>query len=121
MRPTIINPTVNIPGSTGLKMEKINADKRIFPRIETECPVLYSLGSSKKWQVGILCNMSATGLLLKTKEQMVDEIAITVMTKPGTNRLVPEITGKGIVTRCVKISDDEFHISCKLNEVKPQK
>ena len=102
-------------------MEKQKADKRIFPRIETECPVLYSVGTSKKWQVGILCNMSATGMLLKTKEQMVDEIAITIMTKPGANRLVPEITGKGIVTRCEKIGDEEYRISCKLNEVKPQK
>lgn len=102
-------------------MEKPNADKRVFPRIDTECPILYSVGTSKKWQVGILCNMSATGMLMKTKEQMVDQISITVMTKPGTNRLVPEITGKGIVTRCTKITDDEYHVSCKLTEVKPQK
>ena len=102
-------------------MEKANKDKRVFPRIETECPVLYSVGSSQKWQVAVLSNMSATGLLLKTKEQLVDDITISVMTKPGTNRLVPEITAKGIVTRCIKKNDELFEISCKLTEVKSTK
>lgn len=102
-------------------MEKASKDKRVFPRIDTECPVLYSVGSSKKWQVAILCNMSATGLLMKTKEQMVDDIGVSVMTKPGTNRLVPEIICKGIVTRCVKKGDEHYEVSCKLTEVKSHK
>jgi hypothetical protein len=102
-------------------MDKANKDKRVFPRIETECPVLYSIGSSKKWQVAILRNMSATGLLMQTKEQLADDVAVTVMTKPGTNRLVPQITGKGFVTRCVKKSDEQYEVSCKLHEVKAQK
>lgn len=102
-------------------MEKANKDKRLFPRIDTECPVLYSVGSSKKWQVAILCNMSAAGMLMRTKEQMVDDISVSVMTKPGTNRLVPEIACKGIVTRCVKKGDEHFEVSCKLTEVKSQR
>ncbi|MGD8572394.1 MAG: PilZ domain-containing protein [Gammaproteobacteria bacterium] len=102
-------------------MERANKDKRVFPRIETECPVLYSVGSSKKWQVAILCNMSATGLLMKTKEQLVEDVNVSVMTKPGTNRLVPEITCKGIVTRCNKKGDQHYEVSCKLTEVKSQK
>ena len=89
-------------------MEKANKDKRVFPRIDTECPVLYSVGSSKKWQVAILCNMSATGMLVQTKEQLPDDVAISIMTKPGTNRLVPEISAKGIVTRCAKKTDEQY-------------
>ena len=102
-------------------MENANKDKRVFPRIETECPVLYSIGSSQKWQVAILCNMSATGLLMKTKEQLVNDISISVITKPGTNRLVPEITAKGVVTRCVQKNEENYEISCKLIEVKSTK
>jgi len=102
-------------------MEKANADKRTFPRIETECPILYAVGSSKKWRVAILMNMSATGILIRAKEQLLDDIAITIMTKPGNNRLVPEITGKGMVTRCTKKSENDYEISCKLKEVKSHK
>ncbi len=102
-------------------MEKANKDKRVFPRISTECPVLYSVGSSKKWQVAILSNMSATGLLMQTKEQLTNDVAISIMTKPGTNRLVPQISAKGFVTRCVKKNEDQYEVSCKLIEVKSQK
>lgn len=102
-------------------MEKANKDKRVFPRIETECPVLYSVGSSKKWQVAILRNMSATGLLMRTKEQLVEDVGVSIMTKPGANRLVPEISCKGLVTRCVKKGDEHYEVSCKLTEVKSQK
>ncbi|NOZ54973.1 MAG: hypothetical protein GXP08_17855 [Gammaproteobacteria bacterium] len=104
-----------------LTMEKANADKRVFPRIETECPVLYSVGSSRKWRVAILMNMSATGILMKTKEQLLDDIAITIMTKPGNNRLVPAIIGKGMVTRCKKQKGNDYEISCKLTEVKSRR
>jgi len=96
-------------------------EKRVFPRMETECPVLYAVGNSKKWQVGILVNFSATGLLMKCKESLLKNINISILLKPGQNRLVPEIAAKGKIIRCVQVGEDEFEISCKLTEVKPQK
>jgi len=89
--------------------------------METECPVLYAVGNSKKWQVGILVNFSATGLLMKCKESLLKNINISILLKPGQNRLVPEIAAKGKIIRCVQVGEDEFEISCKLTEVKPQK
>ena len=97
------------------------SEKRVFPRMETECPVLYAIGNSKKWQVGILVNFSATGLLMKCKERLLKNIAISILFKPGQNKLVPEVAAKGKVIRCNQISEEEFEISCKLTEVKPQK
>lgn len=96
-------------------------EKRIFPRMETECPVLYAVGNSKKWQVGILVNFSATGLMMKCKERLLKNINISILLKPGQNRLVPEVAAKGKVIRCNQIADEEFEVSCKLIEVKPQK
>lgn len=96
-------------------------EKRVFPRIDSECPVLYAVGNSKKWQVGILVNFSATGLMMKCKESLLKNINISILLKPGQNRLVPEIAAKGKIIRCTQVADDEFEISCKLTEVKPQK
>ena len=89
-------------------------EKRVFPRMDTECPVLYAVGNSKKWQVGILVNMSATGLMMKN-------LNFSILLKPGQNRLVPEIAAKGKIIRCIQVGDEEYEISCKLTEVKPQK
>ena len=93
-------------------------NKRLFPRIDTECPVLYAVGNSKKWQVGILANMSATGLMMKCKERLLRNISISIMLKPGQNKLIPEITAKGKVIRCNQVGEDEYEVSCKLTEVK---
>ena len=102
-------------------MKKQEGEKRVFPRLETECPVLYAIGNSNKWQVGILVNFSATGLLMRCKEQLLKNINISIIFKPGQNRLVPEIAAKGKIIRCDEIGEDEFEVSCKLTEVKQQK
>ena len=98
-------------------MNKLNLNQRSFPRIDAECPVLYAIGTSRKWQVGILVNMSATGLMMRCKERLLKNITITMMLKPGLNKMLPEIKAKGKITRCDKINDEEFSISCKLVEV----
>ncbi|MDH5327395.1 MAG: PilZ domain-containing protein [Gammaproteobacteria bacterium] len=95
-------------------------DKRWFPRIDTECPVIYALGSSKKWHVATLMNFSATGIKMKCKEPLLKNINITIMLKPGQNRLVPEFLAKGIIIRCNMKTEGEYEVSCKLIEVKPK-
>lgn len=104
-----------------MQQDNKEPEKRVFPRLETECPILYAVGDSKKWQVGILVNFSATGLLMKCKEPLLKNINISILFKPGQNRLVPEIAAKGKIIRCTQIAEDEFEVSCKLTEVKPQK
>lgn len=101
------------------QLHKNSDERRGFPRLETQCPVLYAIGNSKKWRVAILVNYSATGLLLKCKEQLMRNINITIMIKPGSNRLAPKITAIGTVTRCEPLDGTEFHISLKLSKVKP--
>lgn len=102
-------------------MEKDLSDKRIFPRTDTECPVLYTIGSSEKWQVAMLINMAATGIKMKCNEQLLRNINITIMTKPGRNSIVPEITAKGKIVRCKQRDDGSFEVSCSLQEIKPSK
>jgi len=94
------------------------SEKRLFPRMEAECAVLYTVGTSKNWKVGILTNMSATGLRMRCPERLLKNIGISVMLKPGDNKLIPEIEGKGKVTRCEQLDEYEFEISCKLTEIR---
>ena len=99
-------------------------ERRGFPRIDTECPVMYAIGNSKKWSVGVMLNYSATGLAVRCKEQLLRNISINVITKPGSNKLVPSITASGKITRCEHINSgdtdiEEYKVSCKLTKVKP--
>ena len=101
-------------------MKNALSDKRTFPRLETQCPVIYSLGTANTCYPAQLHNISATGMLLVTEEKLVPNNTITVYTRPGRNRLVPAIMGKGLVLRCNRLKTGKFEVSCKLTSVKPQ-
>lgn len=97
------------------------SNKRLFPRMDAECAVLYTIGTSTNWKVGILINMSATGLSMRCPERLLKNIGISVMLKPGDNKLIPEIEGKGKVIRCEQLDEYEYEVSCKLTEIKSVK
>ena len=58
---------------------------------------------------------------MKCKERLLKNINISILLKPGQNRLVPEVSAKGKIIRCNQIAEEEFEVSCKLFEVKSQK
>ena len=101
-------------------IDKSEKDKRWFPRIDTECPVIYAIGTSKQWHVGTLMNFSATGIKMKCKEPLLKNISVSIMPKPGQNKLVPEFLAKGKVIRCNMVREAEYEVSCKLLEIKPK-
>ena len=96
-------------------------EKRVFPRLEAECAVLYAIGNSEDWKVGIMSNMSATGLSMKCPEQLLKNISISIVVKPGDNKMIPNIEAKGKVTRCTQVDEHEYEVSCKLIEIKNKK
>ena len=94
-------------------------EKRSFPRMETQCPILYAVGTSKRWITAAMKNISATGICLISDEQLIKNISISIITKPGKNKLVPEITASGKVAHCRHIGDNQYLIGCKFLKVKP--
>lgn len=99
-------------------MDRNPVEKRVFPRIETECPVLYSVGTTENWQVAILIDMSATGIKMRCNEQLLLNIKLSIKIKPGQNKTIPAINGRGKVVRCVELGLNQYEISCNLTEIK---
>ena len=93
-------------------------ENRVFPRLTAECAVLYAIGTSEDWKVGIMSNMSATGLSMKCPEQLLKNINISIIIKPGDNKTIPQIEAAGKVTRCTQIDEHEYEVSCKLIKIK---
>lgn len=94
-------------------------EKRVFPRMQSECTVLYSIGTSKRWSNATMQDISATGIGIVCDEQLLRNISISVITKPGSNKVIPEITATGKVARCVSLGDNKFFIGCKLTKIRP--
>ena len=91
-------------------------EKRIFPRSDLQCPVLYRYSNKSSWKVGKMQNFSATGMKLITSENPLTEKKIYIHVKPGSQKTIPEITASGKITRIDNI-DDEFILSCTLTNV----
>ena len=92
------------------------SEKRIFPRLEARCPVLYQIDKQKSWKVGKMQNLSATGLQLLCNKAIPADTIIHIHVKPGTQKNIPEIKATGEVVRSEYI-DDSYIISCKLTVV----
>jgi len=94
-------------------------EKRTFPRTETQCSVLYAIGSSKRWISASMKNIGATGICLICDEQLIKDTSINIITKPGKNKLVPEIAASGKVTHCHPLEGHKYLVGCKFLKVKP--
>jgi hypothetical protein len=104
--------------SIGVLMKKKSSEKRVFPRIDMECPVLYSVGTTENWQVAMLIDMSATGIKMRCNEQLLHNIKLSIIIKRGQNKSIPAINGKGKVVRCIQLELNQYEVSCNLTEVK---
>ena len=98
-------------------------DNRVFPRIKAVCPVLYREQGTNRWIVGMLNNLSATGLQMKTKEEVPQGSTVEIQIKPGSNKLIPALHATGIAIRTEMNTENEQLVSCKLIKISshPQK
>jgi len=96
-------------------------EKRKFPRMPAECPILFRCQSNHVWKLGKMMDISATGLSLVCPEPCKEDITIEFQVQPGDNKLVPAITGYAEILRCIPMDNNEYHISCKLTRVNMSK
>jgi len=69
-----------------------------------------------------MMDLSATGLSLICPDSCKEEVTIEFQVKPGSNKLVPAITGFAEILRCIPMNNTEFLISCKISKINmPQK
>lgn len=94
-------------------------ERRMFPRLDATCPVLYQMADSTQWRTGSLVNFSATGLRIQCEELLSPGGDISIQIQPGKNRAVPAIMAKGRILRCELDEELYCEISCKLTKVSP--
>jgi hypothetical protein len=94
-----------------------DTEKRLFPRIQAMCPVLYRLGEDKSWKVARMYNFSATGIQFQCADEPALSTSVSIHVKPGSKKNIPELIAKGSVIRIDKLSEQEFLLSCQLTKV----
>lgn len=91
-------------------------EKRIFPRSDMQCPILYRYSDKKAWKVGKMLNLSATGMQLITNEDPEKKKTIHLHVKPGSQKVIPEITATGEIIRINDVGD-KFILACRLTNM----
>jgi hypothetical protein len=94
-------------------------DKRVFPRMAAECPVLYRTHEQERWCVGVLKDFSATGILMTCSRALPAGTPISLRLERGRNRSLPALSGSGTVIRSEKHSSTKYEIACKLTQIDP--
>ena len=97
-------------------MNKEN-NKRTFPRLDAQCPVLYQLDNSNNRKVAKMQNLSATGIQMVADEAIASSALIKIQVKPGSKKTIPGIKATGKVVRCEPLDDGKYLISCLLTDV----
>lgn len=94
-------------------------NKRVFPRIIAECPVLYRTNEQERWCVGVLQDFSATGVLMTCGRALAAGTPISLRLERNRNRTLPALSGSGTVIRSDKLSAAKYEIACKLTKIDP--
>ncbi|MCK4744067.1 MAG: PilZ domain-containing protein [Sulfuriflexus sp.] len=94
-------------------------NNRVFPRVDTTCPVMHRASEAERWSVGLLINFSATGMLFQSARALHVDSDINVRLERGRNKVIPALSGSGKVIRCTKIANSKYEVACKLNHIDP--
>lgn len=92
-------------------------ERRTFPRIEANCPLLYQLRPNSRWLVGRLEEYSATGISMVCDENLPDATQISIQIKPGSLKTIPPLSATCEVLRSSLTEEDRFKVSCKILKV----
>ena len=103
--------------SAALEDNKKIVERRAFPRIQVNCPVLYQLKPKSRWIVARLEEYSATGISMVCDENLPDGTEIALQIKPGSIKTIPQLSAKGEVVRCTINKENRFKVSCKILKV----
>jgi hypothetical protein len=92
-------------------------ERRMFPRVIANCPVLYRLDFSERWHVAKMVDYSATGIRISCDENLPVGTKIAIQIKPGSIKTIPPVSAEGQVARSEVDSDQHFVVSVKILKV----
>jgi c-di-GMP-binding flagellar brake protein YcgR len=103
--------------STAIDGEDDFVERRSFPRLPANCPVLYRVKENQRWLVATLDEYSATGFSMVCEDNLKEGSEIAIQIKPGSRKTIPKLSAMGKVLRCEENDQHRYKISCKILKV----
>lgn len=103
--------------SSAIDGEEDFKERRAFPRMPANCPVLYRVKENQRWLVATLEEYSATGFRMICDISLKEGSEVAIQIKPGSRKTIPQLSAMGKVLRCEEKDQNHFLISCKIVKV----
>ena len=101
-----------------IDVAKSLSEKRLYPRIQASCPVLFQVSSDgDAWQDAVLHDYSATGARFTCEDFVLTGEKLKIRLMPGNVQKIPSISAESVVVRCGLDDDHTFQIGCKFLKV----
>lgn len=94
--------------TTQLQDSKHHHNRREYPRIDYDCPILFRHQSHEKWSLCRLLNLSAEGLLIAADQPAQINEVVAIQLRPDMDDIH---RGEGTVTRCSRKDDGGYIIA----------
>jgi len=94
------------------------SERRMFPRIQANCLVRFSLQGDEEWGNAELHDYSAIGVRMVSDTTLLHSSKIQLELVPEKRSRVPRIFAEAVVMRCDLRNDHRYEIACKLTKVK---
>lgn len=92
-------------------------ERRCYPRLDSNCPVLFREHTDAPWHIGFLINFSATGMLMQSQYALTPETKLMIQFMPGKNKSIPEIHADACVNRCEEGHPSGYRVACTLTKI----
>lgn len=92
-------------------------ERRKFPRLAADCPILYRLDNSNSWFLATLLDFSATTLCIISTQAINKNTRFEFQIKPGENALIPRFEGYASVNKCIFRTEHEYLLSCQIKKI----
>lgn len=93
-----------------------SSDKRNFRRMNVDIRAIYKINGDSEFQEGKVTDLSATGLLLKTKTALKEGDELEVKVKPDKS-VVPPLYARVTVLRIEQSDNGEYQAGCQIIEM----
>ncbi len=93
------------------------SEKRDFQRMTLDSTLEYQMENDSNTYQGTVKNLSAKGVLFSTTEEVPLDKNVIIKLTP-VNNITPPMSADVKITRCDKVSDNEFQVAGSILQIK---
>jgi hypothetical protein len=102
-------------------VEPAQNEKRRFPRIPVDCPILYRSEENNNWSLATVLDFSAAGFSMVCERDIAPDSRLLFEINTESNKTIPSLNGIAHVVRSIQNEKGNYCVSCKFVKIRQNK